>query len=88
MTDSSSYSERRLPGGTIAFLLTDVEGSTALWDAAPDAMRAALARHDGLIVRTVERHVENVDNRLGISGKAGRAIGTAYALCHHLVTPA
>jgi DNA-binding NarL/FixJ family response regulator len=37
-----------------------------------------------LSVRTVERHIENVYNRLGISGKAGRAIVTAYALRHRL----
>jgi ATP/maltotriose-dependent transcriptional regulator MalT len=36
-------------------------------------------------VRTVERHIENVYNRLGISGKAGRAIVTAYALRHGLM---
>jgi non-specific serine/threonine protein kinase len=41
-----------------------------------------------LSVRTVERHIENVYNRLGISGKAGRAIVTAYALRHELVAPA
>ena len=38
-----------------------------------------------LSVRTVERHIENVYNRLGISGKAGRAIITAYALRHDLI---
>jgi predicted ATPase/class 3 adenylate cyclase/DNA-binding CsgD family transcriptional regulator len=38
-----------------------------------------------LSVRTVERHIENVYNRLGIRGKAGRAIVTAYALRHGLV---
>ena len=37
-----------LPSGTVTFLLTDVEGSTALWEEAPEAMRAALARHDAL----------------------------------------
>jgi non-specific serine/threonine protein kinase len=41
-----------------------------------------------LSVRTVERHIENVYNRLGVHGKAGRAIVTAYALRHHLVEPA
>ena len=41
-----------------------------------------------LSVRTVERHIENVYNRLGISGRAGRAIVTAYALRHRLVEPA
>ena len=32
-----------LPSGTVTFLLTDVEGSTALWEEAPEAMRAALS---------------------------------------------
>ena len=41
-----------------------------------------------LSVRTVERHIENVYNRLGIRGKAGRAIVTAYGLRHHLIEPA
>ena len=41
-----------------------------------------------LSVRTVERHIENVYNRLGITGKAGRAIITAYALRHRLVESA
>ncbi len=41
-----------------------------------------------LSVRTVERHIENVYNRLGIQGKAGRAIVTAYALRHQLTEPA
>ena len=40
-----------------------------------------------LSVRTVERHIENVYNRLGISGRAGRAIVTAYALRHGVSTP-
>jgi hypothetical protein len=35
-----------LPSGTATFLLTDVEGSTALWKEAPEAMRVALARGD------------------------------------------
>lgn len=37
-----------LPSGTVTFLLTDVEGSTALWEEAPEVMRSALARHDAL----------------------------------------
>ncbi len=31
-----------LPSGTVTFLLTDVEGSTAPWEATPEGMRAAL----------------------------------------------
>src|SRR5215207_927695 len=45
-----------LPSGTVTFLLTDVEGSTALWEQAPAEMRAALARHDALFDQAVEAH--------------------------------
>ncbi len=37
-----------LPGGTVTFLMTDVEQSTRLTDQFPEPMRAALARHDAL----------------------------------------
>ncbi|MBI5877036.1 MAG: AAA family ATPase [Chloroflexi bacterium] len=42
------------PAGTVTFLFTDIEGSTALWERYPDAMRMALARHDSLARETVE----------------------------------
>ena len=45
-----------LPSGTITFLLTDVEGSTRLWEQHPDEMREALARHDALIDEAVASH--------------------------------
>ncbi len=45
-----------LPSGTVTFLLTDVEGSTALWEQAPAAMRGALARHDELFESVVTEH--------------------------------
>jgi predicted ATPase/class 3 adenylate cyclase len=45
-----------LPSGTVTFLLTDVEGSTALWEEASEAMRAALARHDVLFEDAVRAH--------------------------------
>ena len=35
-----------LPSGVLTFLLTDIEGSTALWEADPAAMAAALELHD------------------------------------------
>ena len=45
-----------LPSGTVTFLLADVEGSTALWERHPEAMQAALARHDHLITSGVREH--------------------------------
>lgn len=38
-----------LPSGTVTFLMTDIEGSTRFWDEHPDAMDAAVERHDALI---------------------------------------
>jgi len=36
-----------LPSGTVTYMMTDIEGSTALWEAAPAAMRIALERCRG-----------------------------------------
>jgi predicted ATPase/class 3 adenylate cyclase len=43
-----------LPSGTVTFLFTDIEGSTRLWEQYPQAMQAALARHDVLLRTIVE----------------------------------
>mgnify|MGYP000554203146 CR=1 FL=1 len=40
----------------LTFLLTDIEGSTRLWESRPDAMRVINARHDALVDAVVERH--------------------------------
>jgi TolB-like protein/class 3 adenylate cyclase len=42
------------PTGTLTFLFSDIEGSTRMWQAAPDAMQAALARHDAILRRDIE----------------------------------
>jgi len=39
----------------VTFLLTDVEGSTRLWEREPEAMRHALARHDAIVATGVRR---------------------------------
>ena len=44
----------RRPVGTVTFLFTDMEGSTRLWEAAPNEMRAALQRHDEIMTRKIE----------------------------------
>jgi predicted ATPase/class 3 adenylate cyclase len=52
--DCPSAPERNLlPGTMLAFLFTDIEGSTQRWEAAPQAMRTALARHDQLMRATI-----------------------------------
>ena len=45
-----------LPTGTVTFLLTDVEGSTRRWEAAPEAMAAAIARHYELLGQAIAGH--------------------------------
>lgn len=42
------------PSGTVAFLFTDIEGSTRLWEADPSRMSVALARHDALLREAIE----------------------------------
>ena len=45
-----------LPTGTVTFLLTDVEGSTQRWEAAPEAMTAAITRHYQLLEQAIDGH--------------------------------
>jgi class 3 adenylate cyclase len=45
-----------LPRGTVTFLMTDVEGSTDLWQRYGAAMDRALIRLDADIHRVVRRH--------------------------------
>jgi predicted ATPase/class 3 adenylate cyclase len=45
-----------LPAGTVTFLLTDIEGSTRLWESEPEAMEVALGRHDQLLAGVIGEH--------------------------------
>lgn len=49
------------------FLFTDIEGSTKLWEERPDAMRAALARHDAILRKAIEAHHGRVVKQVGDS---------------------
>ncbi len=42
------------PTGTVTFLFTDIEGSTKKWEQYPDAMGAAVTRHDVLLREAIE----------------------------------
>ncbi|MGH9228018.1 MAG: LuxR C-terminal-related transcriptional regulator [Acidimicrobiales bacterium] len=45
-----------MPSGTLTFLFTDVEDSTALWEQFPRLMPQVLARHDGIVQDEISRH--------------------------------
>jgi len=45
-----------LPAGTVTFLLTDIEGSTRLWETVPEAMEVALERHNRLVTDAIGSH--------------------------------
>ncbi|HEY2508310.1 MAG TPA: adenylate/guanylate cyclase domain-containing protein [Streptosporangiaceae bacterium] len=42
------------PTGTVTLLFTDIQGSTRLWEAEPDAMAVALRRHDEILRGSIE----------------------------------
>jgi predicted ATPase/class 3 adenylate cyclase len=76
-----------LPSGTVTFLLSDVEGSTDLWEVAPEAMRGALARHDALFDEAVRRHGGvhirprgEGDSRFAVFTSAPDAVAAAVAV--------
>lgn len=43
-----------LPDGLLTFCMTDIEGSTALWDQHPELMSNSLARHTSIIRAVIE----------------------------------
>ncbi len=45
-----------MPAGTVTFLLTDIEGSTRLWESVPEVMEVALERHSRLLTSVIENH--------------------------------
>ena len=63
MRESRRTRERRseshhadLPTGTVTFLFTDIEGSTALWERDRVAMREAVARHLAILQNLITAH--------------------------------
>lgn len=52
---SEAHSSAR-PTGTITFLFSDIEGSTARWQQDRGAMATALGRHDALMRAAIEQH--------------------------------
>ena len=81
-----------LPEGILTFLLTDIEGSTALWDTAASAMADALARHERIVGEAVALHGGILvkprgegDSTLSVFTQATAAVAAALALQRVLV---
>jgi predicted ATPase/class 3 adenylate cyclase/Tfp pilus assembly protein PilF len=49
----------------VTFLFTDIEGSTQIWQQHPEAMPAALARHDEILRQTIEGHGGHIFKTMG-----------------------
>jgi len=65
-----------LPTGTLAFLFTDIVGSTVLWERQPQAMEPALARHDALLRQAIDADGGQV---VRTAGDAFHAVFTTVA---------
>jgi len=76
-----------LPTGTVTFLFTDIEGSTALWEQYPQLTRVALARHDTIVEDAVTAHNGVIvrprgegDSRFAVFNLATDAVEAAVAM--------
>src|ERR687897_515229 len=64
-----------LPSGTVTFLFTDIEGSTALWERDRTTMREAVARQLAILQSLITAHHGVLYNTIGDGTQA--AFGTA-----------
>ena len=83
------------PKATTTFLLTDVEGSTRLWEANPSAMSEAMARHDAIVQHSIAQHGGELirsrgegDSAFAVFRGAGLAVVAAVHLQRALLTEA
>ncbi|MEE8376266.1 MAG: adenylate/guanylate cyclase domain-containing protein, partial [Acidimicrobiia bacterium] len=82
-----------LPDGVVTFLFTDVEGSTRLWEEAPETMMEALQQHDDAIDQAVSEHAGvsvkprgEGDSRFIVFESAHEAVAAAAAVQLRLAT--
>ncbi|HEX2281849.1 MAG TPA: tetratricopeptide repeat protein [Thermomicrobiales bacterium] len=59
-----------LPGGTVAFLFTDIEGSTALWERNRPVMAAAVERHFTLLSEAIAAQAGVIFKTIGDAAQA------------------
>ena len=76
-----------LPSGVVTFLLTDIEGSSELWEGNPAAMAGSLERHDDIIAGCTGAHGGRLlksqgegDSTLTVFRRASEALACAAEL--------
>jgi class 3 adenylate cyclase len=77
--------EPRLPSGVVTFVLSDIVGSTRLWESVPAAMETALARHEEIVTGVIAVHGGVVlqargagDSTFSVFARATDALAAAY----------
>jgi class 3 adenylate cyclase len=76
---------------TLAFLLTDIEGSTVLWELRTEAMRSAVEEHDRIVLGAAEAAGGRLVKRVGdgvdlVFSDAGAAVAAASEIHHELTS--
>src|SRR5437588_11542540 len=84
MNDSHPATTEPLPRGTVTFVLTDVEGSTRLYEQYPEAMQRAMIRHDAIVEQCVKANSGQLirprgegDSRFAVFPRATDAVAAA-----------
>jgi predicted ATPase/class 3 adenylate cyclase len=68
------------PSGTVTMLMTDIEGSTRLWEEYPEEMAIALRRHDEILRRSIEEQEGHVVKTIGDAFHAAFANATGATM--------
>jgi WD40 repeat protein/DNA-binding SARP family transcriptional activator len=76
---------------TLAFLLTDIEGSTVLWELQTEAMRSAVAEHDRIVLSAAEAAGGRLVKRVGdgvdlVFADTGAAVAAASEIQRDLAS--
>ena len=90
-TGGSATAPVELPDGTVTFVLTDIVGSTELWEQTSGSMRIAMVRHDELVEAIfaeksgviVKPHGEG-DSHFGVFRRASDAVAAAQMLLNRI----
>jgi predicted ATPase/class 3 adenylate cyclase len=65
MTQQEDRADPGITTGTLAFLFTDIAGSTRLWEQLPQSMKGALERHDAILRESIEASTGRVVKTTG-----------------------